>query len=154
MSLWKILACQALTKALDISSATARVAQNLIKNPAILSDATVKRSAIELADLERYWKSGKSSHFSSWPNSKIKVFASHRKEADRAVVFSYKPFPNILKSKEHRWDLSTITHTHTHTNRCDCDSQLCILFLKPEHPQQGMVLKKKREKWKAYKKAG
>ena len=26
---------------------------------------------------------------------------------------------------------------------------MCILSLKPEQPQQGMVLKKKREKWKA-----
>ena len=54
-----------LSKALDISRATARVAQNLLKALAILSDTTVRRSAVDREDLKPYWKSEKKPHFSS-----------------------------------------------------------------------------------------
>ena len=50
---------------MDISSATARVVPDLLKALAILSDATVRRSAVDQEDLKLYWKSEKSSHFSS-----------------------------------------------------------------------------------------
>ena len=40
-------ACQTLSKALDISSVTAWVAPDLLKALAILSDATVRRSAVD-----------------------------------------------------------------------------------------------------------
>ena len=40
-----------LSKALDISSATARVAPYLLKALAILSDTTVRRSAVDREDL-------------------------------------------------------------------------------------------------------
>ena len=40
-------ACQTLSKALDISGATARVAPDLLKTPTISSDATVRRSAVD-----------------------------------------------------------------------------------------------------------
>ena len=43
-----------LSNALDISRATARVAQNLLKALAILSDATVRRSAVDRGDLKPY----------------------------------------------------------------------------------------------------
>ena len=46
-------------KAMDISSATARVAPDLLKALAILSDTTVRRSANHREDLKPYWKSEK-----------------------------------------------------------------------------------------------
>ena len=61
-----------LSKALDISSATARVAPDLFK--AILSDTTVTRSAVDQEDLKPYCKSEKRPHFSEW--STILLFAS------------------------------------------------------------------------------
>ena len=45
-------ACQALSKALDISSATAGVAPDRLKALAILSGTTVRRSAVNLKDLK------------------------------------------------------------------------------------------------------
>ena len=54
--MWRRPACQTLSKALDISSATARVAPDLLKALAILSDTTVKRSAVDREDLNPYWK--------------------------------------------------------------------------------------------------
>ena len=44
-----------LSKALDISSATARVALGLLKAKAILSDTTVRRSTVDWEDLKPYW---------------------------------------------------------------------------------------------------
>ena len=59
------LACQTLSKALDISSATARVvAPDLLKALVILSDTTVRTSAVDREDLKPYWKSEKSPQFS------------------------------------------------------------------------------------------
>ena len=55
--MWRRPACQTLSKALDISSATARVAPDLLKALAILSDTTVRRSAVDQEDLKPYWKS-------------------------------------------------------------------------------------------------
>ena len=46
--------------ALEISSATARVAQDLLEAIAILSGTTVRRSAVAQEDLKPYWKSEKS----------------------------------------------------------------------------------------------
>ena len=45
-------------------SATARVAPDLLKVLAILSDTTVRRSAVDQKDLKPYWKSEKRPHFS------------------------------------------------------------------------------------------
>ena len=59
-------AWQAMSKALDISSATARVAQDLLKALAILSDTTARRSTVDQEDLKPYWKSEKRPHFSRW----------------------------------------------------------------------------------------
>ena len=44
---------------MDISTATAQVAPNLLKALAILSDTTVSRSKIDKEDLKPYWKSKK-----------------------------------------------------------------------------------------------
>ena len=102
-----------LSKALDISSATARVAPDLLKSPAILSDTTVRRSAVDLEDLKPYWKSQKRPHFSKWSTIPIiyKLFKDHRKKTNRAVVFSSRDFPNILKYRDHKWKLPTIWKT-------------------------------------------
>ena len=64
--MWRRPACQTLSKALDISSATARVAPDLLKALAILSDTTVRRSAVDREDLKPYWKLEKRPHFSRW----------------------------------------------------------------------------------------
>ena len=68
-----------MSKALDISNATARVATDLLKALAIVSDATVTRSAVNRDGLKPYWKSGKRPHFSR----------------------SCRYFPNILKYRDH-----------------------------------------------------
>ena len=44
---------------MDISSATARVAPDFSKALEILSDTTVRRSAVDRQDLKPYWKSEK-----------------------------------------------------------------------------------------------
>ena len=51
-SLWTRPAWQTLSKALDISSATAPVASEPLKTLAILSDTTVRRSAVDQKDLK------------------------------------------------------------------------------------------------------
>ena len=43
-------------KAIDISTATAQVAPDLLKALAILSDTTVSRSKVDKEDLRPYWK--------------------------------------------------------------------------------------------------
>ena len=48
---------QTLWKALDISSATAREAPDLLKALAVLSDTTSRRSAVDREDQKLYWKS-------------------------------------------------------------------------------------------------
>ena len=75
--MWRRPACQTLSKALDISSATARVAPDLLKALAILSDTTVRRSAVDREDLKPYWKSEIKPHFSRW--STILLFISFSK---------------------------------------------------------------------------
>ena len=52
LSLWRRTACQTLLKAWDISSATARVARDLLRALSILSDTTVKISIIDWEDLK------------------------------------------------------------------------------------------------------
>ena len=59
LSLWRRPAYQTLSKALDISSATAPVAPDLLKALAILSDTMVRRSAVHREDLKPYWNQKK-----------------------------------------------------------------------------------------------
>ena len=49
-----------------MASATTRVAPDLLKVLPILSDATVRRSAVDQECLKPYWKSEKRPHFSRW----------------------------------------------------------------------------------------
>ena len=76
ISLRRRLTCQTLSKPLDISSATARVAPDLLKVVAILSDTTVRRSAVDQKDLKPYRKSEKK-QFSRW--SVMLLFTSFSK---------------------------------------------------------------------------
>ena len=55
---------QTLTKALGILNATARVAPDLLKAMVILSDTTVRRSAVDPNDLKPYWESDIRPYFS------------------------------------------------------------------------------------------
>ena len=102
LHLWRQSACQTLLKALNISSGTAPVAPDLLKVLAILSDTTVRISAVDQKDLKPYWKSAKKKHF-SW-RSKIQLF-------NRVINFSRRPFPNINKYRDHQWDLPTVWKT-------------------------------------------
>ena len=63
MSLWNRPECQTLPKALDISSAIVSVTPSLLEAQAILSDTTLKTSAVYQEDLKLYWKSEKSAAF-------------------------------------------------------------------------------------------
>ena len=60
-----------------MSSATAQVAPDLLKALAILSDTTVRRSAVDREDLKPYWKSEKRPHFCR--RSTILLFTSFSK---------------------------------------------------------------------------
>ena len=66
LSLWSRPACQTLSKALDISNASASVAPDVLKALALLSDTTMKRSVVDQEDLKTYWKSQNRPHFSRW----------------------------------------------------------------------------------------
>ena len=75
--MWSRPACQTLSKALNISSATAQVAPDLLKAQAMLSDTTVRRSAVDREDLKLYWKLEKRPYFSR--RSTILIFTSFSK---------------------------------------------------------------------------
>ena len=70
---------------MDISSVTARVAPDLLKAVAILSDTTVRRSAVDRKAPKPYWKSEKKARFLYLINNPIiykffKDFANYRKK--------------------------------------------------------------------------
>ena len=69
--MWRIPACETLLKILDILSVTVIVALDLLKALAILSDTTVKRSAVNPEDLKPSWKLEKTPNFSKWSSVKI-----------------------------------------------------------------------------------
>ena len=94
-------------KSLGYISATVWVAPDLFKGLVILSDTTVRGSAVDQEDLKPYWKSEKRLHFSSWSTSLLftsfsKDFTNHRKKTNRAVVFICRSFPKIFKYRDHR----------------------------------------------------
>ena len=103
-SLWRRSACQTLSKALDISNVTVRVAPDLLKALAILWDKTVRKSKADLQGLKPYWKSEKRPHFSS---SSTSLFFTSFSKTNRASVFSQTLFLS-LKCRDQWWDLSTI----------------------------------------------
>ena len=75
--MWRRPACQILSKALDISSAAAPVAPDLLKALAILSDTTVRGSTVDQVDVKPYCKWEKRLHFSRW--STVVLFTSFSK---------------------------------------------------------------------------
>ena len=66
-----------------------------------------KTSAVDREDRKLHWKSAKRPQFSRWST----IFTNHRKKTNKAKVFSCRPIPNILKYRDHRWDLPTIWKT-------------------------------------------
>ena len=80
-------------KRLGYLSATARVALNLLKALAVISDTNVRRSAVDREDLKPYWKSEKRPHKSIMINKSIiyklfKYFINNRRKTNREVVFA------------------------------------------------------------------
>ena len=87
----------------------------LLKPLAILSDSTI-RSSVDREDLKPYRKSEEKATFLQVKNHPIistffKDFTNHRKKTNRALVFSCRPFPNILKYRDYRRNLLTIWKT-------------------------------------------
>ena len=56
--MWRRPACQTLSKAFNVSSASARVAQDLLKGPAIVLGTTVRRSEADQEDHSGNQKKG------------------------------------------------------------------------------------------------
>ena len=80
-----------LSKALDISGATALAMSDLLKTLVILPDTTVRKSAVDQEDLKPYWKSLKRPYFLDNQQSYyLQIFQRlyHRMKTKRAVVFS------------------------------------------------------------------
>ena len=74
-----------------------------VKNPRNFINTAVRKSAVDREDLTPYWKSEKD-HISQGDQQSFylqvfKDFTNHRKRTNRTVVFSYRPFPNVLKYK-------------------------------------------------------
>ena len=95
-----------MSKALGISSATGQVAPDLLKALAILSDTTVRRSAVDREVLKLYRKSEKTPYFSSQSTillfTSFKDFTNHKKKNNRATSYSYRLFSNIIKYRDYR----------------------------------------------------
>ena len=101
LSLWRRPACQTLSKALDISSAKARVAPGLLKALAILPDATVRRFAVDQEDLKPYIKGYIFQRDQELIIYKFfKDFTNHWKKTNMAIVFSCRLSPYILKYRD------------------------------------------------------
>ena len=91
--MWRRPACQTLLKALDMSSTTAGVAPELLKAQGILSDTTVRRSAVDQEELKPYWISEKS-HISlvgqqSCYLQVFQDFRNHRKKSNSFISLFY-----------------------------------------------------------------
>ena len=83
---------------MDISGTIARVAPDLLKALAILSDTTVRSSAVDQEDLKPYCKSEKKATLVKFFND----FTNHSKKTNKAVVFSCRLSSNILKYRDHQ----------------------------------------------------
>ena len=85
---------------------TAPVAPDLLQALAILSDTTVRRSVVYWEDLKPYWKSAKRPQ--SYYFSKTLLTTERRLTGYRC---SCSHFSNILKYRDHQWNLSAIWKT-------------------------------------------
>ena len=81
---------------MDISGATVRVAPDLLKALAILSDTTVRTSAVDQE--ETTFDKG---HIFQGDQKFYYLQVFQRKKTNKAVVFSCRPFPN-LKYRDHQ----------------------------------------------------
>ena len=98
LSLCRGPACYTLSKALDISSPAAGAAPYLLKTLAIVSDTTVRRSAVDQEDLKAYRKSEKKPALLQVINNLIiykffKDISNYIKMNSKAESFSCAPFP-------------------------------------------------------------
>ena len=104
LSVWIRPVCQTLSKALDISSPTARVASpapgksptNSIRYQKICSWSRTPKTILEIKKMATFLKVINSSIIYKF----FKDFTNHGKKTNRAVVFSSRPFPNILKYRD------------------------------------------------------
>ena len=88
-----------LSKALDISSATARVAPDLLKIPQQFYHIQLYKEPKTILEIR------KKGHISlgdqrSYYLQVFQRFTNHRKKIKRAVVFSYRPFLNVGTTDE------------------------------------------------------
>ena len=78
----------------------------MLKDLAVLSDATISRSAVYREDLKPCWKSVENHIFLRDEQSNylqvFQNFINERKKTNRMRFFSCRPFPNIFKYKDHR----------------------------------------------------
>ena len=98
LTLWKRPACQTLSKALGKSNATARVAPDLLKALAILSDTILRRFAAVWEDLKTYSKSEKRSHSSLWSTSLLFTSFSNLFVVNKPII--YKVFKDFTHHKK------------------------------------------------------
>ena len=113
MSLWRTPLWQSLSKASDMSSASAWVALDLMIGLGILSNTTIRRSLVKTKELKSQWKSEERIYFLGEPVSilflqDLQDFTNHIKNANKVVDFSSIPPPSILKFGQCRRDCPTI----------------------------------------------
>ena len=129
LSLWRRPTYKTLLKALYISSATTQVAPDLLKALAILSDTTVRRSAVDREDLKPHWKLEKKPHFSKW--STILLFTSFSKIPSTAGTTkcgkkSCELCANIFKTNSFTSIVTGKTYKINHKPNCDDN---CLIYL-------------------------
>ena len=123
-----------------MSSATARVAPDLLKARAVLSN---RHNCQKISSWSRRPKTileiRKKVTFLLVINNPIiykflKDFTNHRKKTSRAIVLSSKPFPNILKYRVHQWDLPAIWKERLFQTHI---SQLVCMKVQPQSSLHG-----------------
>ena len=98
---WNPISLTTVKKTSMPQSTMPRVAPDMSKS--FNSDTTVRRSAVDREDRIPCWELEKRPHYSTWLT--ILLFKSFSK------TFSNRPFPNILKYRDHWQDLPTIRKT-------------------------------------------
>ena len=119
---------------------------------AILSDTTVRRSAVDWEDLKPYWKSEKRPPFII--HKFFKDFTNYRKKTNRVVVFSYRPFPQHSKIQgppmkpSNNLEIKTLSNTYWRV-RLVCKKAQAHSFLKPplEYNQDQIPLTNQGSLW-------
>ena len=71
----------------------------------------VRKYSVDQGNLRPFWKSEKVPHILNCSTSLIKFlqdFTNYRKKTNRVFSFSFRPLTNILKHRNHKWDLQAI----------------------------------------------